>query len=102
MEKFKTFGIALSFPLPVDADWVRIQCGVDGKPNYIFGLSGLKEFYEAGAGIYSQNEKGKPKESLQHWIDWYEKERAERIGVTKTIAEIKAIVSNKNFPRHKL
>jgi hypothetical protein len=49
--QLKTFGVPIKTPLPVEGDWVRIQCGVDGNPNYIFGKIGLKEFFEAGAGI---------------------------------------------------
>ncbi|UXE67945.1 MAG: hypothetical protein KA713_04965 [Chryseotalea sp. WA131a] len=45
--KFKTFGTPTSFPLPIDGDWVRIHCGVGGHPNYIFGIEGLKAFYES-------------------------------------------------------
>jgi len=75
---FKTFGLPLPFPLDINADWVRIQCGVDGDPNYIFGIDGIKAFYAAGAGIYTR-ENGKPKDSLQYWITWYEKEREDRI-----------------------
>jgi hypothetical protein len=97
VSNFKTFGQALTFPLPIDGDWVRIQCGVDGQPNYIFGLEGLEQFYEAGAGIYSRNENGKPQESLRHWIDWYQKERDERIAVSKTIGEIKEILRTGSF-----
>jgi hypothetical protein len=89
---FKCYGTPLEFPLPVDGDWVRIQCGVDGKPNYIFGISGLKLFYEDGAGIYSRDSQGKPENSFEYWEEWYLKERDERIKVTATIQDIKQII----------
>lgn len=98
---FKCFGSPIAFPLPVDGDWVRIQCGVDGSPNYIFGLSGLKAFYEAGSGIYTR-ENGKPKDSIEYWINWYEKEKQERILISKTISEIKEIINNPHFKRKAL
>lgn len=93
--KFKTFGTPTSFPLPIDGDWVRIHCGVDGHPNYIFGIEGLKAFYEAGAGIYSRNKQGKPEDPLGYWITWYEKEKDERIKVSSTIDEIKNLLTSK-------
>ena len=92
--KFKTFGKPLTPPLPVNADWVRIQSGVDGEPNYIFGVEGLKEFYAAGTGIYCRDKEGRPTETLDHWITWYEKEKKERIEVYASIQEIKKIVKD--------
>lgn len=90
---FKTFGIPIPYPLPIDGDWVRIHCGVDGQPNYIFGIDGLKSFYEAGAGIYSRGKDGK----LEYWFDWYDKEKNERIAVNKSINEIKGVLRSKKF-----
>ncbi len=90
--KFKTFGNPLTFPLPMNADWVRIQCGADGQPNYIFGIDGLKAFYNAGTGIYCRDKDGRPTETLEHWITWYEKEKDERIKSYSIIQEIKSIV----------
>jgi hypothetical protein len=91
MTAFRCFGDALPFPLAIEGDWVRIQCGVNGDPNYIFGRKGIEEFYNAGTGIYTR-ENGKPSQSLQYWIDWYEKEKTERIQSYATIQEIKALV----------
>lgn len=95
--KFKCFGTPLSFPLEIDGDWVRIQCGIDGEPNYIFGLPGLKEFFEAGAGIYSRDKDGKPTQTLQQWQDWYEAQKKERIEVSKQIEEIKSLTQKVRF-----
>lgn len=94
MSNFKTFGQALTFPLDINADWVRIQCGVDGKPNWIFGIEGVKDFYNTGAGIYSRDNYGKPKDSLQHWITWYNAEKEERIKIYSCIQEIKQLLSS--------
>lgn len=95
---FKTFGTVASFPLPIDGDWVRIHCGVNGEPNYIFGLEGLKLFYESGAGIYSRGKNGEPEDSLEFWKTWYEREKYERIMVSSTIEEIKKLlVSQKHL-----
>ena len=94
--KFKTFGKTTSFPLPIDGDWVRIHCGVDGQPNYIFGIDGLKSFYEAGAGIYSRDKHGKPEHPLEYWLNWYEKEKTERIKVSATIEDIKKLLVSQN------
>jgi len=91
--KFRTFGKPLPFPLDVDADWVRIHCGVDGNPNYIFGEEGLIEFLKAGAGIYHRKD-GKPTQSIEELRNWYNKEKAERIGVTQKINQIKNIIKN--------
>jgi len=91
MSHFKTFGQALEFPLDINADWVRIQCGVDGNPNYIFGIEGLHEFYKAGAGIYSR-ENGQPQDSLEYWITWYNHEKEERIKSYSLIQDIKQIL----------
>jgi hypothetical protein len=88
---FKCYGTPLPFPLVIDADWVRIQCGVDGNPNFIFGTEGVEQFYKAGAGIYTR-EKGKPKDSLQYWINWYQNERSERIKTYALIQDIKKLV----------
>lgn len=90
--KFKCFGVPLSFPLPMDGDWVRIQCGVDGEPNYIFGVEGVKEFYEDGAGIYSQYN-GKPTNTLEYWLMWYENEKDERIRSYSLIQDIKQLIN---------
>lgn len=91
MEKFRTFGNPLPFPLNIHDDWVRIQCGVDGTPNYIFGMDGLNDFYLAGAGIYSRKN-GRPKDSLEYWITWYEKEKTERIKVNSLIGDVKSLL----------
>jgi hypothetical protein len=93
---FKNFGKPIPFPLPTDGDWVRIHCGVDGQPNYIFGINGLKSFYEAGAGIYSRGKDGKPEEPLEYWLTWYEQQKYERINVCATIEEIKNLLITQN------
>lgn len=89
---FKTFGPPVPFPLPIDGDWVRINCGIDGQPNYIFGLDGLKAFYKAGAGIYSRDKNGNPENPFEYWLSWYEKERKDRINVSATVEEIKRVL----------
>ncbi len=94
MANFKSFGTPINFPLPIDSDWVRIHCGVNGEPNYIFGIEGLIKFYEAGTGIYTRRN-GRPDESLEYWITWYENEKSERIKSYKLIQDIKNILQTK-------